>query len=130
MASKNCLEVYSTRNEGKTVVAERFIRALNNKIYKHITSVSKNVQINKLDDIVIKYNNKYSTIKTKPVDVKSSKYIDFDKKNNKENTKVMVGDHLRISKYKSNFAKVVCQIGPKKFFLLQKLKIWLRGHML
>ena len=43
MASKNCLEVYSTRNEGKTVVAERFIRALNNKIYKHITSVSKNV---------------------------------------------------------------------------------------
>ena len=116
MASKNCLEVYSTRNEGKTVVAERFIRALNNKIYKHITSVSKNVQINKLDDIVIKYNNKYSTIKTKPVDVKSSKYIDFDKKNNKENIKVMVGDHLRISKYKSNFAKVVCQIGPKKFF--------------
>ena len=54
---KNGKEMYSTHNEGKSVVAERFIRTLKNKIYKHMTSVSKNVYINKLDDIVNKYNN-------------------------------------------------------------------------
>ena len=56
---KNNLEMYSTHNEGKSVVAERFIRTLKNKIYKYITSVTKNVCINKLGDIVNKYNNTY-----------------------------------------------------------------------
>ena len=51
--------MYSTHNEGKLVDAERFIRTFKNKIYKHMTSVSKNVYINKLDDIVIEYNNTY-----------------------------------------------------------------------
>ena len=70
--------MYPAHNEGKSVVAENFIRILKNEIYKHMTPVSKNVDIDKLDDIV-KYNNTYhSTIKTKPVDVKSSTYIDFD----------------------------------------------------
>ena len=62
--------MYSTNNEGKSVVAERFIRTLKSKIYKHMTSISKNVYIDKLDDIVSKYNNTYyTTIKMKPIDV-------------------------------------------------------------
>ena len=74
--------MYSTHNEGKSSVAERFIRTLKNKIYKYMTSISKNVCIDKLDDIVDKYNNRYhSTIKTKPVDVKSNTYIDSSKEN-------------------------------------------------
>ena len=81
-------------------------KVLKNKIYKHIASVSKNVYINKLDDLVNKYNNTYhSTIKIKPVDVKSSMFIDFDKKNNMEDPKFKVVDHVRISKYKSIFIK-------------------------
>ena len=68
---KNDIEMYSTHNEGKSVVAERFIRTLKNKIYKYMTSISKNVYIDKLEDIVSKYNNTYhSTIKMKPGDVK------------------------------------------------------------
>ena len=73
--------MYSIHNEGKCVVAERFIRTLKNKIYKYMTSVSKNVYIDKLDDIVKEYNNTYHrTIKMKPVDVKDSTCIDFIKK--------------------------------------------------
>ena len=81
-------------------------KVLKNKIYKHIASVSKNVYINKLDDLVNKYNNTYhSTIKIKPVDVKSSMFIDFDKKNNMEDPKFKIVDHVRISKYKNIFIK-------------------------
>ena len=70
-------EMYSIRNEGKSVVAEGFIRTLKTKIYKYMTSISKNVYINKLDDIVNEYNNTYHrTIKMKPVDVKDNTYID------------------------------------------------------
>ena len=77
-------EMYSAGNERKSVVAERFIRTLKTKIYKYITSVSKNVHIDKLDDIVDKYNSTYHiTIKMKSDDVKSSTYIDFNKENNK-----------------------------------------------
>ena len=73
-------EMYSTHNKGKSVVAERFLRTLKNKIYKYMTSISKNVCIDKLDDIVNKYNNTYhSTIKMKPVYVKPNTYIDFNK---------------------------------------------------
>ena len=73
---ENDIEMHSTHNEGKSVVGERFIRILNNKIYKYMTSVSKNVYIDKLDDIVNKYNNTYhSTIKMKPFDVKSNTYL-------------------------------------------------------
>ena len=72
--------MYSTYNERKSVVAEKSVRTLKNKIYKYITSISKNVQIHKLDDIVNKYNNTYhSTIKMKPVDVKPSTYIESSK---------------------------------------------------
>ena len=72
-------------NEGKSVITERFNRTVHNKFYKYITSVSRNVYINKLDKIVSKYNNTYHrTIKMKPVEVKSSTYIDSSKEiNNK-----------------------------------------------
>ena len=64
----NDIEMHSAHNEGNSVVAERFIRTLKNKIYKHMTSVSKNVCIDKLDDIVHEYNNTYHrTIKMKPI---------------------------------------------------------------
>ena len=82
---KNVIELYSIHNERNSVVAEGSIRTLKNKIYKYMTSVSENVYIDKLDDIVNKYNNRYHrTIKMKPFDVKPSIYIDFNKENNKK----------------------------------------------
>ena len=73
MLKDNDVEMYSTNNEGKSVVAERFIKTLKIKIYKYMTSISKNVYIDKLDDIVNKYNNTYhTTIKMKPIDVKDT----------------------------------------------------------
>ena len=78
----NDIRVYSTHNEGKSVVAEKFIRTLKNKIYKYMTSISKNVYIDKSDDIVNKHHNTYhKIIKMKPVDVKSNTYINSGKKN-------------------------------------------------
>ena len=98
--------MYSTHSEGKSVVAERFIRTLKNEIYKYMTSVSKNVYIDKLDDRVNKYNNKkHRTIKMKPIHVKDNTYIAFDKEVNDKSPKFKVGDHVRISKYKNIFAK-------------------------
>ena len=80
---KNAIEMYSAHNEGKSVAAERFITSLKNKIYKCMTSISKNVYIGKLDDIVNKYNNTYHrTMKVKPVDVKPGIYFDLNKENN------------------------------------------------
>ena len=67
----NDIEMYSTHNEGKCLVVERFIITFKNKIYKHMASVSINVLINKLEDIVNKYSNTcLNTTKMKPVDVK------------------------------------------------------------
>ena len=98
--------MYSTHNEEKSIVAERFIRTLKNKIHKYTNSISKDVYIDKLDEIVNKYNNTYHrTYKMKPVDVNASIHIDFNKENNKEDPKLKVDDHVRISKYKNNFAK-------------------------
>ena len=72
--------MYSIHNEGKPVVAERFIRTLKTKIYKYKTSISNNVYIDRLDNIVNEYNNAYHrTLKMKSVDVKGNKYIDFKK---------------------------------------------------
>ena len=102
----NDIVMYSTHNEGKFVVAERFIRTLKSKIYKYMTSISKNVYIDKLNDIVDENNNTYhTTIKMKPIDVKDNTYINPDKKINNKDPKFKVGDHVRISKYKNIFAK-------------------------
>ena len=96
----------STHNEGTSVVAERFISILKNKMYKYMTSISKNVYIDKLHDIVSKYNNTYhGTIKIKPVDVKSSTYFDSSNKINDKDPKFKISDIVRISKYKNIFAK-------------------------
>ena len=98
--------MYSTHNKGKSIVAERFVETLKNKNDKNMTSISTNVYVDKLDDIVNKYNSTHHrTIKMKPVNVKSSKYIDFNKENNGEGPKFKVGDHVRMSKYKNIFAK-------------------------
>ena len=79
----NDIVMYSTHNEGKSVVAERFVRTLRNKIYKYMTSISKNVYIDKLHDIVDEYSNTYhTTIKMKPIDVKDNTYINTDKEIN------------------------------------------------
>ena len=102
----NDIEMYSTNNEEKSVVTERFIRTLRNKIHKYMTSISKKVYIDKLGDIVDEYNNTYHTsIKMKPVDVKDNTYIDFEKEVNNKDPKFKIGDHVRISKYKKIFAK-------------------------
>ena len=119
----NDIVMYSTHNEGKSVVAERFIRTLKSKIYKYMTSISKNVYIDRLDDIVDEYNNTYhTTIKMKPIDVKDNTYINADKEINNKYPKFKVGDHVRISKYKNIFAKGLCLIGVKKYFVIKKVK--------
>ena len=83
MLQDNNIKMYSTYNEGKSVVAERFIRTLKNKIYKHMTAVSKNVYFNVLDDIVDEYNNIYHrTIKMKPIDVKSDSFAEYNEQFN------------------------------------------------
>ena len=100
------IKMYSTHNEGNSVVAERFISTSNPKIYTYMTSVSKNVYIDKLDDTVSKYNNTYHrAIKMKPVDVKGNPYIDSSKEVDEEDPIFKVGVHVRSSKYKNIFAK-------------------------
>ena len=103
---KNAIEMDSTHDPGKSVVAERFVKTLRNKICKYMTSLSKNVYIDKLDDTVTKHNNiNHRTTKMKPADLKSSTYIDFRKENKKESPKFAISHHVRTSKYKSMFAK-------------------------
>ena len=111
------MEMYSRYNERKSVVAERFIRTLKTNIYKHMITVSKNVYIDKLDDIVNEFNNTYhQTIKMKPVDVKDNTYIGTSRDINDRDPKFKVDDHVRISKYKNIFA-------------IKKSKIQLYRHM-
>ena len=115
--------MYSTHNEGKSVVAERFIRTLKSKIYKYMTSVSKNVYIDKLDDIVDEYNNTYhTTIKMKPIDVKDNTHINADEEINNKDLKFKVGDHVRISKYKNIFAKGYMPNWSEDVFVIKKVK--------
>ena len=119
----NDIEMYSIHNGGKSVVAERFIRKLKNDIYKYMTSISKNVYINKSDDIVNEYNNTYHrTIKMKPVDVKGNTYIDFGKEVNDEDPKFTIADNVRISKYKNIFAKGYVPNWSEEVFISSKIK--------
>ena len=92
-------------------------------LYKHMTSISKNVHINKLDDIVNEYNNTYHrTIKIKPTDVKNNTYISFGKEINDKDPKFKVGDHVRISKYKNIFAKGYTPNWSEEDFVIKKVK--------
>ena len=119
--SDNDINMYSTYNEGKSVVAERFIRTLKNKLYKHMTATGKNVYYDVLDDVVNKYNNtKHSTIKMKPIDVKNNKRVYIDEHNEKD-SKFKVGDRVRISRYKNIFAKGYAPNTSSEIFIVNKI---------
>ena len=122
-SSDNDIIMYSTFNEGKSVVAERFIRTLKNKLYKHTTATGKNVYYDVLDDA------KHNTIKMKPIDVgdnttKSSSleckrvYID---EHNEKYSRFKVGDRVRISKFKNIFAKGYTPNWSKEIFIVDKI---------
>ena len=122
--------MYSTYNEGKSVVAQRFIRTLKNKIFKHMTAISKNVYFDVLDDIVNKYNNTvHRTIKMKPIDVTDDSYAEYNENPNKKkilNLKLVI--MLEFENVKTFLLKDILQICQKKFLLLAKLKIQFLGH--
>ena len=119
---ENNIERYSTFNEGKSVVAERFIRTLKNKIYKHMTSVSKNVYIDALPKIVQTYNNTYHrTIKMKPNEVTPGS-VDYSNNKNKKKAKFKVGDRVRISKYKNIFTKGYMPNWTEEVFTIKQVK--------
>ena len=118
----NDIEIYSIHNEGKSDVAERFIRTLKAEIYKYMTAISKNVYNDKLDDIINEYNNTYHRrIKMKPVDVKDNTYIDFENKVNNKDPKFKIGDHERISKHKNIFAKGCTPNWSEEVFVIKKV---------
>ena len=86
-------------------------------------SVSKNVNIDKLDNLVNKYNNTYhSTIKLRPGDVKSNTYIDSSKEINDEDPRFKIGDIVRISKYENIFAKIYTPNWSEEFFVIKKVR--------
>ena len=119
----NNIKMYSTYNEGKSVVAERFIRTLKNKIFKHMTAVSKNVYFDELDDIFDKYNNTvHRTIKTKPVDVTSDSDAECNENFNKTDPTFKVGNNIRISKYKNIFAEGYTPNWSEEVFVISKIK--------
>ena len=121
--SDNDIIMYSMYNECKSVVAERFIRTLKSKLYKHMTAIGKNVYYDVLDDVVNKYNNtKHSTIKMKPIDVRDNNnkrvYID---EHNEKRSRFKVGDRVRISKFKNIFAKGYTPNWSKEIFIADKI---------
>ena len=119
----NNIKMYSTFNEGKSVIAERFIRTLKNKIFKLMTAISKNIYFDALDDIVDKYNNTVDrTIKMKPNDVTSDSFAECNEDSNKKNPKFKVDDHVRISKYKNIFAKGYAANWSEEIFIVSKIK--------
>ena len=120
---KNYREMFSTNNEGKSVIAERFIEILKKKIYKYMTSVSKSMRVDKVDDIVNKYDNAYhNAIKMKPVEVKSNTYIDSSKGINNKDPKSKIGGIVRISKYKIVFAKGYTPNWSEEVFVIKKVE--------
>ena len=127
--SRNNIIMYSTYNEGKSVVTERFIRTLKNKLYKHMTATGKNVYCDVLDDIVNEYNNtKHNTIKMKPKDVgnnnknvgNNNKRVYIDEHNEKR-SRFKVGDRVRISKFKNIFAKGYTHNWSREIFIVNKI---------
>ena len=119
----NDIEMYSKFNEGKSVVAERFIRTLKNKIYKHMTAISKNVYIDLLNDIVNRYNNTvHRTIKIKLIDVTNDSCAEYNEDFNKKSPKFKVNDHVRISNYKNIFAKGYVPNWSEEVFIVNEIK--------
>ena len=123
LLEKNDIEMYSTHNEGKPIVAKRFTRTLKTEISECMTSISKNVYIDKLNNIVNEYNNTYHrTIKMKPVYVKDNTYINSSKEVNDKDPKLQVGDHVGISKYKNIFAKRYTPNWSEEVFVIKEVK--------
>ena len=117
------IEMSSAFNKGKSVVAEIFIRTLKDKVFKHMTAISKNVYFNVLDNIVNKYNNTiHRTIKMKPIDVTDDSFAEYNEESNKRNPKLKAGDHGRISKYKNIFAKGYVPNWSEEIFVIKKVK--------
>ena len=111
----------------KSIVVKTFVRTLKNKFYKYITSISKNVDIDILDDIVNKIKNTYSTIKMKLVDVKSNTYIN----SSKEMQKILKLKLVILIEHKNIFAKGSIPNGSEEVFMIKKIiKILCYGHML
>ena len=114
--------MYSTYNEGKSIVAERFIRKLKNKIFKQMTAISKNSYFDVLDDIVNKENNKvHKTDKMKPIDVISDSHAEYTEDFPEKDPKFKVGGRVTISKYKNIFAKGYTRNWSEKVFIINKI---------
>ena len=119
--SDNDIIMYSTFNEGKSVVAERLIRTLKNKLYKHMTATGKNVYY-VLDDVVNEYNNtKHNTIKMKPKDVKNDNKRVYIDEHDEKSARYNVGDRVRISKFKNIFAKGYTPNWSREIFIVNKI---------
>ena len=120
----NKIEMYLTHSEGKSVVAERLIRTLKNKVFKHLAAISKHVYCDVLDDIVHKYKNTvHRTIKMKPIDVADDYYAQFNEDpSSKKNPKFKVCGNVRISKYKNIFAKEYTPNWLEEVFVINKIK--------
>ena len=121
--------MYSAYNEGKSVVAERFIRTLKNNIFKHLTVISKNVYFDVLDDIVNKYNNTVHSevtdnyyAKDPSIKLRSMELHSVELRSNKKNPKFKVGDNARISNYKNIFAKGYTPNWSEEVFVINKIK--------
>ena len=113
--------MYSSHNDEKSVVGERFIRTLKYKICRHMTANSKNVYFDVSDDIVDEYNNAYHKhIKMNPIDVKSDAFAKYYEKSNAKDSKFKVGYHVRVSKYKNVFAKEYTPNWSEEIFVLKK----------
>ena len=120
--SDNDINMYSMYNEGKSVVAERFIRTLKNKLYKHMTATDKNLYYDVLDDVVNKYNNtKHSAIKMKPIDAGDNNKRVYIDKHNEKDSRFKVGDRVRISKFKNIFAKGYAPNWSSEIFIVDKI---------
>ena len=119
----NNIEMYSTYNERKSAVAERFMRTLKNKSFKHMAVISKNVCFDVLDDIVNKYNNTvHKTIKMKPIDVTGNSYGEYNENPNKKDLKFKVGDHLEFQIIKTFYAKGYTPNLSEDVFVISEIK--------
>ena len=115
--------MYSTHDEGKSVVVERFIRTLKNKIYNYMISISKNGYIDNLNYTANEYNNTYHrAIKIKPIDAKNNACNNIDKEDNGKDPKFKVGYHVRISNYKIIFAKGYTPSWSEEVFVIKEIK--------
>ena len=113
--------MYSTFTEGRSVVAERFIRTLKNELYKHMTATGKNVYYDVLGDVVNEYNNtKHNTIKMKSIHVGDNKRVYIDEHNEKD-SRFKVDDRVRISKFKNIFAKGYTPNWSTEIFIINKI---------